>query len=296
MFNQQQNNQNNFHVEDKVNFEPEIQLPATALTCLNGLKHGGTSRTLFICGENPQDFYSLLNEQFKTHQPGTTEDAHLVTDLVLARWHLQRRQRVYNKRENELYNEASQEDSPSLQAVNELSNYERYRTQAERALQRAGKNVSILKKDKQNEEKWRAQLDLQISNFDLHKKQFEFRQQQQPKPKVPSPQSPIRFSEDKECMIFQEATITEHLDGSVTVDATPSNEVVRHLIANAARHVTPPQRIFCDFNFTNGLVPPSYQWTLEGFERTVDTSFTNPADGIFRTLTFARWLEVTANQ
>ncbi len=84
MFNHQ-NDQNDFHVEDKINFEPEIQLPATALTCLNGLKHGGTSRTLFICGENPQDFYSLLNEQFETHQPETIEDGHVVKDLAISR-------------------------------------------------------------------------------------------------------------------------------------------------------------------------------------------------------------------
>ncbi len=156
-----------------------------------------------------------------------------------------------------------------------------------------------IKKEKLNEEKWRSQLAIHTARLDLQLKQFEFReqvQQQKAKPSGPPPKSPIRFSEDKECMIFQEATVTENLDGSVTVDANPSNEVVRHLIANADRHVTPPQRIFCDFNFTNGLVPQSYQWTLEGIDRTVDTSSPTPADGIFRTLTFARWLELTANQ
>jgi hypothetical protein len=285
----------NFEVKDKINFEPEIPLPRTALTCLNGLKHGGTSRTLFICGENPQDLYSLLNEQFETHQPGNTEDAHLVTDLVLARWHLQRRQRVYNKRESELYNEASQEDSPSLQAIHELGNYERYRIQAERALQRASKNVATIRKDKQNQQKWREQHALQIARFDLHKKQFDFRQQQaDAKKPVVTTEGPIRFNENKDCVIFQQSTVTEHTDGSVTVVAEPSNEAVRHIIENVERHVTPPQKVLCDFTFTNGLVPPAYQWTLEGLDQENDTAASRPANGVFRTLSFARWLELAA--
>ncbi len=184
--------QDDFKVNDIINFEPEIQLPATAVTCLNGLKHGGTSRTLFICGENPQEFYSLLNEQFENHQPCNTEDGHTVKDLVLARWYLLRRQRAYNKRESELYNEGSQEDSPSLQAIKELGNYERYRIQAERAHQRATKNVATIKKAKQDSEKWRDQLAIHTAKLDLQRKQFEFREQQQKaKLKGPPPKSPI---------------------------------------------------------------------------------------------------------
>ena len=283
----------NFEVKDKINFEPEIPLPLTAVTCLNGLKHGATSRTLFVCGENPQEFYSLLNEQFANHQPGTKEDAHLVTDLVLARWHLQRRQRAYNKRESELYNEASQEDSPSLQALHELNLYERYRTQGERALQRASNNVRTVKKDAENQERWQAQLAIQKSKFELQQKQFEFRQKHQAKPSSgPAPEGPIRYNDNHECIIFQQATVTENLDGSVTTVAEPSNEVVRHLIENAARQVTPPKKVMCDFTFTNGLVPPSYQWTLEGLDPFDDSESTRPADGVFRTVSFDRWLEL----
>ena len=234
----------------------------------------------------------MLNEQFANHQPATTEDAHLVTDLVLARWHLQRRQRAYNKRENELYNEASQEDSPTKNALNELSVYERYRTQGERALQRAANNVRTVKKDAENSQRWQENLALQKSKFELQQKQFEFRQKHQAKSKGPAPEGPIRYNDNRECVIFQQATVTENLDGSVTTVAEPSNEVVRHLIENVARQVTAPQKVVCDFTFTNGLVPPSYQWTLEGLGPDSDdhTSAT-PADGVFRTLSFNRWLE-----
>ena len=289
-----QSQNDNFEVEDKINFEPEIQLPLTAITCLNGLKHGATSRTLFVCGENPQEFYSLLNEQFANHQPGTREDAHLVTDLVLARWHLQRRQRAYNKRENELYNEASQEDSPSLQALSELNLYERYRTQGERALQRASNNVRTVKKDAENSERWQAQLAIQKSKFELQQKQFEFRQKQQAKQTSTgrAPEGPVRYNANHECVIFQQATVTENPDGSVTTVAEPSNETVRYLINNAARHVIPPQKVICDLTFTNGLVPPSYQWSFEGLGAFDDSQSVRPADGVIRTLSFARWLEV----
>ncbi len=289
--------QDDFQVKDKINFEPEIQLPATALTCLNGLKHGGTSRTLFICGEDPQEFYSLLNEQFETHQPSNTEDGHVVKDLVLARWYLLRRQRAYNKRESELYNEASQEDSPSLQAIKELGNYERYMIQAERAHQRATKNVATIKKAKQATEKWRDQLAIHTAKLDLQRKQFEFREQQQKaKLKGPPPASPVRYNADHECVIFQQVTVTENTDATVTVAAEPANEVVRHLIANADRNVTRPQRVMCNFTFTNGVVPPSYEWTMEGLDREEDPSDPRPADGVCRTLTFDRWLERTATE
>src|SRR5580698_886469 len=97
---------------EQANQYPECPLPLTALTCLNGLKHGGTSLTLFIPGEEPQDFYSLLAESFETHQPSTGEDSALVTDAIVARWFLWRRQRAHSKREFEIYSETNQPDNP----------------------------------------------------------------------------------------------------------------------------------------------------------------------------------------
>ncbi len=94
--------------------EPECSLPGTALTCLNSLKHGATSRQLFVTGEQPQEFYKLLAESFESHKPDTTEDSALVTDAVLARWYLWRRQRAHAKREFEIFEESMKPIPPAL--------------------------------------------------------------------------------------------------------------------------------------------------------------------------------------
>jgi hypothetical protein len=148
-------------------------LPAAAITCLNGLKHGGASQTLFIPGENPQDFDTLLAELFETHQPATTADAAVVTDSALARWYLWRRQRVYNKRECEIYSQNPNPDSLSSSQLRELVLFDRYRTQAERAFKRAFTNLHNLQKSVFAESKWREQLELQKARFDLQRQRFE---------------------------------------------------------------------------------------------------------------------------
>ncbi len=52
----------------------------------------------------------------------------------------------------------------------------------------------------------------------------------------------------------------------------------------------------CNFTFTNGVVPPSYEWTMEGLNQEEDPADLRPADGVFRTLTFDRWLERIATE
>lgn len=169
------------------NFEPECALPGTALTCLNSLKHGATSRMLFIPGENPQVFYNLLAESFKTHQPASTEDSALVTDLVLARWYLWRRQRSSNKSEFEQYTGHAEEDTLTPADLKTLALFDRYRTQAERTHARALKNVQTIKKNAFNEEKWSAQLELQKRKYDLDLQRFELRREQAVAKKKTSP-------------------------------------------------------------------------------------------------------------
>ena len=264
---EQEQKQPLFHIKDPYNFEPECPLLRTALTCLNGLKHGATARTLFIPGEQPQDFYNLLAECFETHQPATTEDATLVTDAVLARWYLWRRQRAHTKREFEIYNEGDQEDSPSPSGLRELELFDRYRIQAERALKRALTNVQNLKKTAVSEEKWRAQHELQKAKFDLERQRFEFRQAQDARtaPKVEAQaavdahlaqgglaalkkhearktvEHPI-IQENGEWVIRQHAWVHE-TDGVCSLKCLPSNEKVQTLIAQRASLVVPPVKV-----------------------------------------------------
>jgi hypothetical protein len=70
---------------------------------MNHLTHSGASNSLFLPDENPDDFFSLLENAFDHHQPATDQDASLVTDSVLARWFLLRRQRTFANYEATLH-------------------------------------------------------------------------------------------------------------------------------------------------------------------------------------------------
>jgi hypothetical protein len=47
----------------------DTKLTPKSLSCLNHLKHGSTSKTLFLKDENPEEFFALLENFFLQHQP-----------------------------------------------------------------------------------------------------------------------------------------------------------------------------------------------------------------------------------
>ena len=155
-------------------------LPGTALTCLNGLKHGATSMALFIPGDEPQDFYNLLAESFETYQPANTDDAALVTDLALARWYLWRRQRACNQAEYQSYSAHEEHDILTEVDFQKLALFDRYCTQAERRLARALEKVQTIQKNALNAERWQAQHEMQKAKYDLDLQRFELRCEQAP--------------------------------------------------------------------------------------------------------------------
>ncbi len=133
---------------------------------------------LFLPNEQPQDFYALLAESFETHQPATTEHAALVTDTVLARWYLWRRQRAYYLRERGLYGEFDMVDSPTQVQLKELETFDRYCTSAERKLDRALTTLQRSNKAALDRQKSQSQLELQKQRFDLDLQRFELRREQ----------------------------------------------------------------------------------------------------------------------
>ena len=303
-----------FKVNGAYNFSPECHLPATALTCLNSLKHGGSSRMMFIPGEQPQDFYKYLAESFETHKPVTTEDSALVTDAVVARWFLWRRQRAHYKREFEIFNEADQQDSPSPSGLAELERFDRYRTQAERALNRAIKNLQTIKKDTLSEEKWRAQLELQKEKFQFQLKNFELRQgQHQLKVRVNEAKEKKQWAEDNRFSpvkfahylvnsngvnaIGQKAYIATDPQGLVSVTLEPSNEIVLSIIEH--RHeffVVHPQHVARTTHFAEGTVPSNYQWTLKNATPDLIASLSDPDVGITTTLSFEFFRKLASDE
>jgi hypothetical protein len=250
-------------------------LPGTALTCLNGLKHGATSQMLFLPNEQPQDFYALLAESFETHQPSTIEYAALVTDTVLARWYLWRRQRAHYRREYELYNEFEMVDSPTQVQLKELETFDRYCTSAERKLDRALTTLQRSKKTALDQQKWLSQLDSQKQRFDLDLQRFELRREQDARlaPKIEAEAKLDaahandvlrREMQDQERLknlvkyplIFEngEAYISQTINvgaskGQTVINAIgPSNQKVREMIENAGRFFIPPTRSSANFS------------------------------------------------
>jgi len=148
--------------------------PTRDLASLNALSHGGCAETLFILGEDPALFDQLLEEAFTEYQPATTELSAVVTDMVVARWKLWRRQRASLNLEHQLseeFGDASEWKPEHLHSVHLL---DRYLTQAERAHARALAKVRAFEKDKSGAERWRMQLALQKERIGLSRERFEY--------------------------------------------------------------------------------------------------------------------------
>ena len=273
---------------------PECPLPGTALTCLNGLKHGGTARMLFIPGEQPQDFYNLLAESFETHQPSTIEHAALVTDSVLARWFLWRRQRAYSKREFEIFLELSQDDSPTPSGVKELELYDRYCTAAERKLSRALANLERVKKSALNEQKWRAQHEQQKAKFDLDLQRFELRKEQTAGKFSTTAHMRYIASKKGVQVIEQTVTVTQESDDLVTARLHPSDEIVQRIIANSDEFLSPPQSVHRLYRFTGGIVPGEYRWVVQHLDSETIAQLANPGVTTGFSMSFEEWKKIAA--
>jgi hypothetical protein len=57
---------------------------------LNGLKHGLTSSTLVLEGEDPAEFHELLDSIEAEHQPTTPTEETIVRQIAMATWQLRR--------------------------------------------------------------------------------------------------------------------------------------------------------------------------------------------------------------
>jgi hypothetical protein len=109
----------------------------------NATTHGGTSEQLIVPGERREDFDELLNDLLAEHSPSTPQACHLVEDMALARWLLWRKQRAVNIVESNLYKEQPAPEQWSPEAWHKLALLDRYKTAAERSLQRAIRNLQM---------------------------------------------------------------------------------------------------------------------------------------------------------
>ena len=292
-------NQDQDFIKDRYNFEPECALPGTALTCLNALKHGGRARTLFIPGEQPQDFFNMLAEDFATHKPITIQDSALVADATVARWMLWRRQRSYSKSEFEKYNDNDQEDTLNPNDLRDLEQFDRYRIQAERSLGRALTALRHVKKDQFNSEKWHAQHEMQQKRFDLDVQRFELRKEQAALKAKQAEAKANEFKTDDfvhhiglkdQIPVIEQTAYVSHINGVTQLALEPSNEVVQRIIENRKRFtIMAPIYVSRKFFFHAGTVPKEYEWLKQKLPAEAFVGLDKVGKGIHLQIPFEGW-------
>ena len=147
--------------------------PSAANTRLNSLKHGATSKQLFIHGEDPEAFLSMLQENFHYYKPVTEQQAALVEDATIAHWHLALVQRVHNENEFDHYTAKPDVVDWNNQDMDRLNKFDRCKTQAERSLQRALHNVLAFHKENIRTRQWQQLHELRQQKFEIQRERFE---------------------------------------------------------------------------------------------------------------------------
>ncbi len=229
---------------------------------LNALLHGGAAQTLFIPGEDPNEFDLLLDQSFALHQPFSPQDSTLVYESAHARWYLNRRTRVQSTYELHLHTSKPDIIQWTPADLHQLNLFDRYKTQSERAFRRALVNVQAIRKEAVRDEHWRELLALQKERTALQREKFEFA-------KAP-PAEPAKDLIQK--LDHHQPTLApmQHdpiLNCSVIDQISPTHYDVRKFIEDREQFTHPPQLLVRYFTFLNEI-PAEYEIFLpDGFLR-----------------------------
>ena len=147
--------------------------PSTISTRFNGLNHGAASKELFLPGENPDEFFALLDDSFRYYKPVSLDQSQLIKDLTEARWQLERRKRVHAEQSKHLHAAKPSPLDWTGEDLNRLHRFDRYLTQAERALQRALTNVRFMHAENIRTTKWKEHHERQKEKLEMQRQRFE---------------------------------------------------------------------------------------------------------------------------
>jgi hypothetical protein len=114
-----------------------------------------------------------LQDNFCYYKPVTEEQASLVEDATMAHWHFARVQRVHSENEFNHYTQKPEVSDWNNEDMDRLNKFDRYKTQAERALQRALANVRAFHKDNVRTRHWQALHELREQKFEIQRERFE---------------------------------------------------------------------------------------------------------------------------
>ena len=195
-----------------------------AVSALNHLTHGGTSQTLFLKDEDADEFFALLEDAFKYHSPTNSQDAGLVTDTVLARWFLIRRQQTH------MYYEAKLHERKPLST---------YWVQPERlALQR--ERFELAKAAKRNQAETQQNREEQE---DQMKSNNQSQTQVEEIEKIITEVTAEVWVNQFGASIPQDVYVSVEDGVAKVFDFAPKNHEVQRIIGNADQYQTPPTKV-----------------------------------------------------
>src|SRR3984885_7487056 len=148
-------------------------------SCMNNLQHGGTSTSLFLKDEKPEEFFALLENAFQQHQPATDQDAGIVTRSVHDHWILLRRERTADAFEAALHARTPDPRYWVPVDLHEMNLFDRYKTAAARAYSRSLKDLQTIQKMARDEQRWQHQLETQKQKLSLDVERFELAKQKE---------------------------------------------------------------------------------------------------------------------
>jgi hypothetical protein len=219
--------------------------PVTAagkeISSRNATTHGGTSEKLIVPGERQEDFDALLTNLLEEYSPETPDARNLVEDAALARWFLWRRQRAFNSVESALYAAQPAPEHWQPEAYHQLALLDRYKTAAERSLQRVLRNLASLHRAKKQE----AQSKLAVAHATVALDQLE------------------REQWKAACQKFDRPTAVQKIlvrvrGGGTVTRMSPTNAELLH---ETGRTVHAPEQVCRFFDFPDGMPPEYHSFT-----------------------------------
>jgi hypothetical protein len=242
----------------------------------NATTHGGTSQKLIVAGERPEDFTNLFTGLLAEFNPETPSARSLVEDFAHAQWFLWRRIRAQNSAEHALYEAQPDPALWTAASFHTLTNMERYRTTAERAFQRAVRNLEHLQyaqlsqsNREQRQQNFETRLELDRERIALQNERDALavaRDTRQAEAAEARAAEKEQAAYDEACGRFDVPTIIQNINvqkspqGTVT-EFDPSNKVIRaDLLGDNYRF--PFQSVCRKYLFENGI-PEEYWWDEE---------------------------------
>jgi hypothetical protein len=247
--------------------QPNSKTTTKLASCLNHLKHGSTSKTLFLPDENPENFFSLLEDAFAQYQPATDHDAALVTRCIHDHWILLRRERTADAYEAALHLRKPDPTYWVAVDLHEIHLFDRYKTEAARAHTRSLKNLQTIQKMARDDQRWQLQL---------AKEKQKLNPAPDPTPEAEVPPESASHISQTLYIGFEDGVATHY-------ETTPTNEQLRPSISES-------DQIVRTYNFVGG-VPPAYRHLLTG-----NIYRNGSSTSVCQTLTAAAWEELANSE